>query len=52
MGGGSQVIGPTGDLLAAAPPDEQRVLETVIDLAALRQYRRSFPVLRDRQNWL
>jgi predicted amidohydrolase len=48
MGGSSQVIGPTGTVLARAGAD-QEVLSVTIDLAELEAYRRAFPVLSDRR---
>lgn len=48
MGGHSQVVAATGEVLAEAGADET-VLTAEIDLAAVRQYRREFPVLADRR---
>jgi predicted amidohydrolase len=48
MGGHSQVVMPTGDALAMAGTDEQ-VLSVEVELAAVDEYRRAFPVLADRR---
>lgn len=48
MGGQSQVVSPTGEVLAQAGAGEE-VLEVDIDLGELVSYRRDFPVLADRQ---
>jgi predicted amidohydrolase len=48
MGGHSQVVMPTGDVLAVAGPDEQ-VLSVDVDMNVVADYRSSFPVLRDRR---
>lgn len=48
MGGHSQVILPTGEAIAVAGSDEQ-VLSVDVDLAAVADYRASFPVLADRR---
>ncbi len=48
FGGGSQVIGPWGDLLAAAG-DEQQLLTTTLDLNSVTEIRRKIPVLADRR---
>jgi predicted amidohydrolase len=48
MGGHSQVIMPTGDAIAVAGSGEQ-VLSIDVDLAAVADYRESFPVLADRR---
>ena len=48
MGGHSQVIMPTGDAIAVAGSGEQ-VLSIDVDLAAVTDYRESFPVLADRR---
>jgi predicted amidohydrolase len=44
--GGSMIIGPGGDILAEAGP-EQAVLTADLDLEALRRWREEFPALRD-----
>lgn len=48
MGGHSIVVGPTGEILAEAGPDEQ-VLSLTLDLDAVAQAREAFPVLTDRR---
>jgi len=48
MGGHSQVVLPTGDVLAVAGSGEQ-VLSVEVDMTAVEDYRKSFPVLRDRR---
>jgi len=48
MGGHSQVVLPTGDVLAVAGSGEQ-VLSVDVDMSAVDDYRESFPVLRDRR---
>jgi predicted amidohydrolase len=48
MGGHSQVVLPTGDVVAMAGGDEQ-VLSVEVDLSVVDDYRASFPVLRDRR---
>jgi predicted amidohydrolase len=48
MGGHSQIVLPTGDVLAAAGSDEQ-VLSVEVDMSVVANYRTSFPVLRDRR---
>jgi predicted amidohydrolase len=48
MGGHSQVVLPTGEALAMAASGEQ-VLSVDVDLAAVQEYRRAFPVLADRR---
>lgn len=48
MGGHSQVVLPTGDVVAMAGSDEQ-VLSVEVDMGVVDQYRTSFPVLRDRR---
>lgn len=48
MGGHSQVVLPTGDVLAVAGSGEQ-VLSVEVDMTAVDDYRESFPVLRDRR---
>jgi predicted amidohydrolase len=48
MGGHSQVVMPTGEALAMAGSEEQ-VLSVDVDLAAVTDYRASFPVLADRR---
>jgi predicted amidohydrolase len=48
MGGHSQVVLPTGDVVAMAGSDEQ-VLSVEVDMSTVGDYRTSFPVLRDRR---
>ncbi len=48
MGGHSQVVLPTGDVVAVAGSDEQ-VLSVEVDMNVVGDYRTSFPVLRDRR---
>jgi predicted amidohydrolase len=48
MGGRSVVVGPSGDVLAEAG-DGEEVLVADVDLAAVDEVRRSFPVLADRR---
>jgi len=48
MGGHSQVVLPTGDVVAMAGSDEQ-VLNVEVDMRVVGDYRTSFPVLRDRR---
>ena len=60
MGGRSQVVSATGEVLAEAPEGAARgavdrgragecVLSVDVDLAATRAYRQDFPVLADRR---
>lgn len=48
MGGGSQVVAPTGEVVAQAGTDEQ-VLVARLDLDCVARYRSTFPVLADRR---
>lgn len=48
MGGQSQVVLPTGDVVAMAGSDQQ-VLRVQVDIDVVAHYRASFPVLRDRR---
>jgi len=48
MGGHSQVVLPTGDVVAMAGSDEQ-VLSVEVDMSVVDDYRASFPVLSDRR---
>jgi predicted amidohydrolase len=48
MGGHSQVVLPTGEVVAMAGGDEQ-VLSVEVDMGVVDDYRTSFPVLRDRR---
>ena len=49
MGGCSQVVAATGEVLAEAPHDGEAVLSVDVDLAATTSYREAFPVLADRR---
>jgi predicted amidohydrolase len=49
MGGRSQVVAATGEVLAEATDDGQAVLSVEVDLAATTAYREAFPVLADRR---
>ncbi len=49
MGGLSQVVSATGDVLAEASATDEEVLSVEVDLAATTAYRESFPVLADRR---
>jgi predicted amidohydrolase len=49
MGGRSQVVAATGEVLAEAPHDGEAVLSVDVDLAATTSYREAFPVLADRR---
>ena len=49
MGGRSLVVGPSGEVLAEAGPDEEQVLVVDVDLASVTKLRESFPVLADRR---
>jgi len=48
MGGYSQIVAPTGEVLAEAG-EEEAVITADLDLTALREYRVQFPVLQDRR---
>jgi predicted amidohydrolase len=48
MGGHSQVVGPSGEVLAEAGDDEQ-VLSVALDVERLAEVRAAFPVLADRR---
>jgi predicted amidohydrolase len=48
MGGASQVVAPTGTVLATAGVDQQ-VLSVDLDLAVVDEWRARFPVLADRR---
>jgi predicted amidohydrolase len=48
MGGHSQVVLPTGDVVAMAASEEQ-VLSVEVDMSVVADYRASFPVLADRR---
>jgi predicted amidohydrolase len=48
MGGHSQVVLPTGDVVAMAGSDEQ-VLSVEVEMSVVSDYRARFPVLRDRR---
>ena len=49
MGGRSQVVAPTGEVLTEAPDNGEHVLSVEIDLDLVATYRRDFPVLADRR---
>jgi predicted amidohydrolase len=49
MGGRSQVVSATGEVLAEGSGGAEEVLSLEVDLAAAAAYRRSFPVLADRR---
>jgi predicted amidohydrolase len=49
MGGRSQVVTATGEVLAEASAGTEEVLSVDLDLAAIATYRDAFPVLRDRR---
>ncbi len=49
MGGRSQVVSASGEVLAEATGAEQEVLSVEVDLAATTAYREAFPVLADRR---
>lgn len=49
MGGHSQVVAATGEVLAEAAHADEAVLSVEVDLGATAEYRRSFPVLADRR---
>ena len=49
MGGCSQVVTASGEILAEGSPTDQQVLSVEIDLGATAAYRNSFPVLADRR---
>lgn len=49
MGGHSQVVAATGEVLAEAAHGEEAVLSVDVDLAATAAYRLAFPVLADRR---
>jgi predicted amidohydrolase len=49
MGGRSQVVDATGEVVAEAGADEEEVLVAELDLEALAAWRRDFPVLADRR---
>lgn len=49
MGGRSVVVGPSGEALAEAGPDDEEVLVVDVDVSAVAHARSEFPVLRDRR---
>ncbi len=49
MGGHSQVVAATGEVLAEASGRSEEVLSVDVDLATTAEYRRAFPVLGDRR---
>ncbi len=50
MGGRSQIVAPSGEVIAEAGTDEE-VLRADIDLASVAAWRAEFPVLADRRGW-
>jgi predicted amidohydrolase len=48
MGGHSQIVLPTGDVVSVAGSDE-KVLSVEVDMSVVADCRTSFPVLRDRR---
>ena len=49
MGGRSQVVAATGEVLAEGSPSAEQVLSVEVDLGATVAYRERFPVLADRR---
>jgi predicted amidohydrolase len=49
MGGYSQVVAATGEVLAEGSGTDEEVLSVEVDLGVTAEYRRSFPVLGDRR---
>ena len=49
MGGRSQVVSASGEVLAEAAGADEEVLSVEVDTEATRTYRREFPVLQDRR---
>jgi predicted amidohydrolase len=49
MGGHSQLVAATGEVLAEAAHADETVLSVDVDLAATARYREAFPVLADRR---
>ena len=49
MGGRSQVVSASGEVLAEASGADEEVLSVEVDTAATTSYRREFPVLDDRR---
>ena len=47
--GSSFIVGPQGEFLADAPPDEPATLAVELDLSRSEQVRRAWPYLRDRR---
>ena len=47
--GSSFIVGPQGEFLADAPPDEPATLAVDLDLSRSEQVRRAWPYLRDRR---
>lgn len=46
-GGGTMVVDPYGNTLAACPLDEESAVTVELDLQKLKDFRRKFPVLKD-----
>ena len=49
MGGASQVVAATGEVLGEVEHDSEAILSVVVDLTGTERYRSEFPVLRDRR---
>ncbi len=49
MGGHSQVVTASGEVLAEASGGDEQVLSVQVDLSSTREYRTAFPVLDDRR---
>ena len=49
MGGHSQVVAATGEVLAEAAHTDEVVLSVDVDLSTTGRYRADFPVLADRR---
>jgi predicted amidohydrolase len=49
MGGRSVVVGPMGEVLGEAGPDDEQVLVVDVDVAEVDKVREAFPVLADRR---
>jgi predicted amidohydrolase len=49
MGGRSQVVSASGEVVAEASASGEEVLSVEVDLVATGEYRKAFPVLRDRR---
>lgn len=51
FGGSSLLVGPTGDVLARAPDDEETVITATVSLDEVERARRPFAHLRDEDPW-